>query len=100
MWAEAGRYIPVVGQYGFVIALTVPVIAVLGTCILMWQVSKSQIPEGEIRIRSLGVKVRWGQSQENRSEPKDRFAKPVSSSNSNSGNQRSGKKESASGGRS
>lgn len=62
MWAEVGHYVPAVGPYGAVIALLVPIIAVLGTIAIIRLVSKSRIPEGDVRIRILGIRVRWGQS--------------------------------------
>jgi hypothetical protein len=62
MWAEVGLYGPAIGHYGAAIALAVPAIAVLGTIIIIFMVSKSRIPEGEIRIRILGLRFRWDQS--------------------------------------
>lgn len=62
MWAGVGFYGPAIGHYGAAIALGVPAIAVLGTIIIIFMVSKSRIPEGEIRIRIFGLRFRWGQS--------------------------------------
>jgi hypothetical protein len=64
MWAEVGLYGPAIGHYGAAIALTVSAIAVLGAIVIILVVSKSRIPEGEIRIRILGFRFRWGQSIE------------------------------------
>jgi hypothetical protein len=61
--AGAGCYISAVGQPGSVIVLVVPIIAVLGSAGLFLLASKSGMPEGEIRIRALGIRVRWGQSE-------------------------------------
>ena len=64
MWAGVGNYVPAVGPCGVIIALIVPTIAVLGTVLIICLVSKSRIPEGDVRIRVLGIRVRWGQSTE------------------------------------
>jgi hypothetical protein len=69
MWAEVGKNLPALGPTAVVvIALAVPVIAVLGTIVLMQMASKSSKPEGEIRVRTLGIVVRWGQSQSSKSK--------------------------------
>lgn len=59
MWAAVG-HVPAVGLYGVVIALAVPIISVTGTAVILTLVRKSRMPEGEIRIRTLGIVVRWG----------------------------------------
>lgn len=69
MWAGVGLYGPAIGHYGAAIALTVPAIAVLGAIVIILVVSKSRIPEGEIRIRILGFRFRWGQSFEKQNLP-------------------------------
>lgn len=71
MWAEVGRYVPTVGPYGAVIILMIPIIAVLATVAIVLLVSKGQIPEGDIRIRILGIKVRWGQHEGQNSKRED-----------------------------
>jgi hypothetical protein len=71
MWADVGHYVPALGPCGLVIALTVPAIAVLATLAITWQVSKSRIPAGEIRIRMLGIRVRWDQTGEKLTHVRD-----------------------------
>jgi hypothetical protein len=69
MWTDVG-HVPVVGPYSSVIISAVPIIAVLGTIVIILLVGRSRIPEGEIRISILGIKVRWGPSaqQKNKQE--------------------------------
>lgn len=62
MWTEVEHYASAGGPYGLAIVLAVTLIAVLGTVVIIITVSKSQIPQGDIRIRILGIKVSWGQS--------------------------------------
>ena len=69
MGAEVGRYVPADGPYGVVVTLLVLIIAVLGTIVIVLLVGKSQIPAGEIRIRILGITVRWGQKEDNENYP-------------------------------
>jgi hypothetical protein len=71
MWAEAGRYLPAVGLWQAVIILAIPAIAILGAIAMFIVASKSGIPEGEIRIRPLGIVVRWGQSPRSEQNIKD-----------------------------
>jgi hypothetical protein len=63
MWATVGHF-PAVGPYGAVIALMVPAISVMGTVVIWLLVRKSRIQEGEIRIRILGITIRWGRPKE------------------------------------
>lgn len=71
MWAEVGRSLPAVGPWEAVITLVVvPVIAILGAAGILFMASKSRIREGEIRIRVLGITVRWGQPPNSRNEVK------------------------------
>jgi hypothetical protein len=62
MWAEVGHYAPAVGPYGVVIVALIPLIAILGTVVIVLLVGKSRLPEGTVRIRILGISVRWVQS--------------------------------------
>ena len=70
MWAEVGRYVSAAGPYGLAILLAVSLLAVLGTVVIVITVSKSQIPQGDIRVRILGIKVSWGQSGGKRNDRK------------------------------
>jgi hypothetical protein len=63
MWADLG-HVPAAGLYSVVIALVVPIISVTGTIVIWLSVRNSQIPEGEIRNRILGIKVRWVRQQQ------------------------------------
>lgn len=71
MWAVVGHHVPAVGPYGILVVLLVPIIAVLGTIGIILMVSKNRIPEGDIRIRILGIKVRWGNPEIENSKPPD-----------------------------
>ena len=66
MWAEVGRYLSAVGPWQAVIILLVPAIAILGATFIFIVASKSGVPEGEIRIRPLGIVVRWGHAPESK----------------------------------
>jgi hypothetical protein len=69
MWAEVGRSLSAVGPWEAVLDLVVvPVIAILGAIGILFAASKSRIREGEIRIRVLGITVRWGQPPNSRNE--------------------------------
>jgi hypothetical protein len=80
MWAEVGRQLSAVGSWGSVIFLLVPVIVISGVIIIFKMADNSQTPEGEIRIRSLGILIRWNRSPraEEKSESKSAAAKKAS----------------------
>lgn len=61
MQAGAGCYIPAVGHHDPLLLLLVPIVAVSGAAILFLMASISRMPTGEIRVRVLGITVRWGQ---------------------------------------
>lgn len=71
MWAEVGSHIPTVGPYGFAIAVAVPIVAVLGAISILLVAGSKRIPEGEVRIRILGIKVRWDQRKDQDDKSKD-----------------------------
>ncbi len=75
MQAGAGCSIPAVGHHDTLTFLMVPIVAVSGAMILFILASISRVPAGEIRVRILGITVRWGQfavaskTEQNPSQP-------------------------------
>jgi hypothetical protein len=64
MWVEVGRYVPAIGPWWIVAILGVGALAILGTIVILVMVGKSPISQGEVRVRPLGIRVRWGQPEE------------------------------------
>lgn len=60
MGAEVGRNLLAFGPWGAVTILACLALAFLGAAVILIVASKRQIGEGEIRIRILGISVRWG----------------------------------------
>ena len=59
--ADVERYASAFGPWGSVAFLLVSALAVFGAAGILYAASKNRIPEGEVRIRILGIVVRWSQ---------------------------------------
>jgi hypothetical protein len=68
MWAEAGRNLLAVGPWGLATVLSSLVLAILGVTWIFHLISKHHIDEGEVRIRPLGISVRWGKPPNNNTD--------------------------------